>query len=145
VFLFLFVPLALFPCFASNTLPKRRADGAKRSRHLTKIAIAVLVERLVWIFGWRTYLIIQMTAVFVTSGGGVWLFYIQHEFEGVTWERMEDWDFTHAVLQGSSYYRLSRILQQFSGNIEFHHIHHLSPHIPNYETGGLSQGQPALS
>ena len=110
MFLFLFVPLVLF--LVLHRIPSPKASGRGQTlKALTNIAIAVLVEMLVWIFGWRAYLIVQMTAVFVTSGGGVWLFYIQHQFEGVTWERMEDWDFTHAVLQGSSYYRLPRILQ----------------------------------
>lgn len=100
---------------------------AKRSVHFTNIAIAALAGMLIWIFGWRAYLVIQMTGVFVAAVAGVWLFYIQHQFEGVTWERRNDWDFARAALQGSSYYRLPRILQWFSGNIGFHHIHHLSP------------------
>jgi omega-6 fatty acid desaturase (delta-12 desaturase) len=63
---------------------------------------------------------------------GVWLFYVQHNFEGVYWERHEDWDFVKAGLEGSSFYKLPKVLQWFTGNIGFHHIHHLSPRIPNY-------------
>jgi omega-6 fatty acid desaturase (delta-12 desaturase) len=68
----------------------------------------------------------------VAASAGVWLFYIQHQFEGVYWSRGEEWDFTKAALQGSSFYKLPKVLQWFSGNIGFHHIHHLSPRIPNY-------------
>jgi len=63
---------------------------------------------------------------------GVWLFYVQHQFEDVQWSRREQWDFAEAALLGSSYYKLPMFLQWFSGNIGFHHIHHLSPSIPNY-------------
>jgi omega-6 fatty acid desaturase (delta-12 desaturase) len=64
---------------------------------------------------------------------GIWLFYVQHQFEGVYWERHQNWDYVDAALKGSSFYKLPRVLQWFSGNIGFHHIHHLSPKIPNYK------------
>jgi acyl-lipid omega-6 desaturase (Delta-12 desaturase) len=76
--------------------------------------------------------VIQSIILMVGGGLGVWLFYVQHQFEGVYWERGEDWDYTAAALQGSSFYKLPKILQWFSGNIGFHHIHHLSSRIPNY-------------
>jgi acyl-lipid omega-6 desaturase (Delta-12 desaturase) len=63
---------------------------------------------------------------------GVWLFYIQHQFEGVYWARHEEWDPIRASLEGASYYRLPKLLQWFSGNIGIHHLHHLRPGIPNY-------------
>jgi omega-6 fatty acid desaturase (delta-12 desaturase) len=72
----------------------------------------------------------------------VWLFYVQHQFEGVYWERGEDWSFVAAALQGSSFYKLPRILQWFSGNIGFHHIHHLSPRIPNYNLEKCHKADP---
>jgi len=62
----------------------------------------------------------------------VWLFYVQHQFEGVYWERGEEWDYATAALQGSSFYKLPKVLQWFSGSIGFHHIHHVRPNIPNY-------------
>jgi omega-6 fatty acid desaturase (delta-12 desaturase) len=64
---------------------------------------------------------------------GVWLFYVQHQFEGVHWYRQDEWDYKTVALQGSSFYKLPKVLQWFSGNIGFHHIHHLSPKIPNYK------------
>ena len=63
----------------------------------------------------------------------MWLFYVQHQYENVYWERHDEWDYADAALYGSSFYKLPRILQWFTGNIGFHHIHHLSPRIPNYE------------
>jgi len=68
----------------------------------------------------------------VAGSAGFWLFYVQHQFEGVYWERQEEWDYASAALQGSSFYKLPRILQWFTGNIGYHHIHHLSSRIPNY-------------
>ena len=125
-----------------HRIPSPKASAkAKRSVHYNNIAIAILAGMLIWIFGWRAYLIIQMTGVFVAAGAGVWLFYIQHQFEGVA-EHKEDWDFTQAALQGSSFYSLPKILQWFSGNIGFHHIHHLSPHIPNYNLESCHKADP---
>jgi omega-6 fatty acid desaturase (delta-12 desaturase) len=80
--------------------------------------------------------------VAAAGGGGIWLFYVQHQFEGVYWERSQEWDYCTAALKGSSFYKLPRILQWFSGNIGFHHIHHLSPRIPNYSLEKCHQAEP---
>jgi acyl-lipid omega-6 desaturase (Delta-12 desaturase) len=87
---------------------------------------------LTWLFGIKAYLLLQLTILMVAGAVGFWLFYVQHQFDGVYWERGEDWDYTAAALQGSSFYKLPRILQWFTGNIGYHHIHHLSSRIPNY-------------
>ena len=68
----------------------------------------------------------------VAGAVGIFLFYVQHQFEDAYWEREADWDYTAAALRGSSFYKLPKVLQWFSGNIGFHHVHHLSPRIPNY-------------
>jgi omega-6 fatty acid desaturase (delta-12 desaturase) len=75
---------------------------------------------------------------------GMWLFYIQHQFEGVYWARHEEWDQMRAALEGISYYRLPRVLQWFSGNIGLHHIHHVRPGIPNYHLQQCCDDIPAL-
>jgi omega-6 fatty acid desaturase (delta-12 desaturase) len=95
-----------------------------------------------WIFGIVPYLLIQSTVMMVAGAAGVWLFYVQHQFEDVYWERGDNWNYTAAALQGSSYYKLPRILQWFSGNIGFHHIHHLSPRIPNYNLQKCHESDP---
>ena len=78
----------------------------------------------------------------VAGSAGVWLFYVQHQFEGVYWQRHGEWDYLTAALQGSSFYKLPKILQWFSGNIGFHHIHHLSARIPNYNLERCHRAEP---
>jgi omega-6 fatty acid desaturase (delta-12 desaturase) len=94
------------------------------------------------IFGFKAYVLIQLTALMVAGAAGFWLFYVQHQFEGVYWERRDEWDYAAAALQGSSFYKLPRLLQWFSGNIGFHHIHHLSPRIPNYNLEKCHRANP---
>ena len=91
--------------------------------------MAVMISVLI---GWKAYLLIQLPVIVMASSAGVWLFYVQHQFEGVYWERKGRWDYVTEALKGSSYYKLPKVLQWFTGNIGFHHIHHLSPRIPNY-------------
>ena len=73
---------------------------------------------------------------------GIWLFYLQHQFEHAYWERGDDWDYAEAALLGSSFFKLPRVLQWFSGNIGFHHIHHLSSRIPNYNLERCHKSDP---
>ncbi len=94
------------------------------------------------IFGFKAYLVIQLTMMLVAGSAGVWLFYVQHQFEGVYWRRHEQWGYLAAALHGSSFYKLPKILQWFSGNIGFHHIHHLSPRIPNYNLERCHKAEP---
>jgi len=84
------------------------------------------------IIGFKNYLLIQISIMAFGGMLGVWLFYIQHQFDGVYWARQDHWDSLKASLQGSSYYHLPKILQWFTGNIGIHHIHHVEPRIPNY-------------
>lgn len=131
VFLFLIAPPLLF--ILLHRIPAKGASArAIRSVHFTTLAILLFGGAVAWTIGWAPYLVMQFTSMYVASVAGVWLFYIQHQFEGVTWERNEEWDFAEAAINGSSFYRLPKILQWFSGNIGFHHMHHLSPGIPNY-------------
>ncbi len=103
-----------------------------RSLHMTNLGIAALVAAACWLVGWRAYLLIQLPIILISGAGGVWLFYVQHQFEGAYWARHEVWDPMKAALKGFSFYQLPKLLQWFSGNIGFHHIHHISPRIPNY-------------
>ena len=80
----------------------------------------------------QTVLILWLPVALIASSAGTWLFYVQHQFEDTYWEHKPEWDYTLAAMAGSSYYELPKILQWFTGNIGFHHIHHLSPRIPNY-------------
>jgi acyl-lipid omega-6 desaturase (Delta-12 desaturase) len=98
--------------------------------HLTTLAIIVLNGSLIMVMGFTSWLKIQIPVIFLASVAGVWLFYVQHQYSDVTWKRSKDWNYRDIALQGSSFYKLPRILQWFSGNIGFHHIHHLGPESP---------------
>ncbi|MBK9924170.1 MAG: fatty acid desaturase [Anaerolineales bacterium] len=99
----------------------------------TNLALAVIVTVMGLTFGWKNYLITQLLVLFFGTSAGVWLFYVQHNYEGVYWERHSEWDYFTASIKGSSFYKLPVLLQWFTGNIGFHHIHHLGSKIPNYK------------
>ncbi len=100
--------------------------------YLVNLSIVAICVLLSWLIGWKTFLLVQGPIFLISGLIGVWLFYVQHQFEGAYFEKDEDWNHLDAALQGSSFYRLPKILQWFTGNIGFHHIHHLSSRIPNY-------------
>ncbi len=129
--LFVLAPLFVFVVkqrFASAKADKRRRSSVWKLNWVL-LGLAALLS---WVFGIAPYLLIQSIVMTIAGGIGLWLFYVQHQFEGVYWERSGSWDYTTAALRGSSYYKLPKVLQWLSGNIGFHHIHHLSPRIPNY-------------
>lgn len=132
IVLFILGPPLLF--LIGNRFPERNAGKAERqSVALTNLAILAIVGLSLWTVGLRTYLMIQIPITCMAGSLGVWLFYVQHQFEGVYWARHRDWDPMRAALAGSSYYHLPRVLRWFSGNIGLHHLHHLRPRIPNYQ------------
>jgi len=98
----------------------------------TNVALAVLIATLCWLLGWREYLLIQAPTLLLAGSAGIWLFYVQHQFEDAYWESAGTWTYADAALRGSSYLKLPKLLQFFSGNIGLHHVHHLSARIPNY-------------
>ncbi len=139
--LFILAPLVLF--IVLERFPAAKANPRERwSVYWMNVAILAMAGALTWVFGLKAYLMIQLTVTAVAGGAGVWMFYIQHQFEDVYWERGDNWDYTAAALQGSSFYKLPKILQWFSGNIGFHHIHHLSPRIPNYNLQRCHEADP---
>lgn len=144
IILFVLAPMYLF--LIHQRFPTRgTAARERRSVHWTNLAILGMAMGMCMVFGWKEYVIIQLAVVMIAGSAGVWLFYVQHQFEGVYWERREDWDYTAAALQGSSFYKLPRVLQWFSGNIGFHHIHHLSPRIPNYNLERCHKAEPLFN
>lgn len=129
--LFVLAPLALL--LVLQRFPRRGATRRERnSVWIMNAAAAAMIVAMIGIFGAMPYIMVQVVILSVAGAAGIWLFYVQHQFENAYWERGADWDYATAALQGSSYYRLPRVLQWFSGNIGFHHVHHLSPRIPNY-------------
>jgi len=141
VVLFLVAPLYIF--LIDQRFSSRIANPRERRSviwmNLSLLGMAVALSAL---FGLKAYLVIQLIVVGVAATAGVWLFYVQHQFEGVYWERRNEWDYTAAALKGSSFYKLPALLQWFSGNIGFHHIHHLSPRIPNYNLARCHRADP---
>lgn len=139
--LFVIAPLYLF--LIGQRFPAAKAN--KRERHSVytmNLAILLFALMMTSIFGLKAYLLIQLIVIAVAGSAGVWLFYVQHQFEGVYWERQENWDYTTAALQGSSFYKLPKVLQWFSGNIGYHHLHHLSSKIPNYHLERCHRAHP---
>lgn len=95
-------------------------------------------------FGWSTVLLVHVPVILVAGAMGVWLFYVQHTFEHAYWSRRGNWDSNRAAVAGSSYYDLPRVLHWFTGNIGYHHIHHLAPRIPNYRLRAAFESSPLL-
>jgi omega-6 fatty acid desaturase (delta-12 desaturase) len=132
-------PLVMFgigPIWSLMIGPRIWSNGMRprqrRSVIVTNLVLAVLLGALVWLVGPAAWLAVQMPTAILAGTLGVFLFYVQHQFEDVYWESSEDWDYADAALRGSSYLKLPKLLQFFSGNIGLHHVHHLSAKIPNY-------------
>ena len=104
----------------------------RRSVHLTNLALVCLFGTLVAILGWHQVLMVHLSIMVVASILGVWLFSLQHRFETAHWTVRGEWSFVDAALRGSSWFDLPRPLRWLTGNIGFHHVHHLNPHVPNY-------------
>ena len=118
-----------------------------RERHSvwwTNLGIFAMALALGLAFGFLPYLILQILIVMVAGSAGLWLFYVQHQFEHAYWERGDNWDYTAAAMAGSSYYALPAVLRWFTGNIGFHHIHHLSSRIPSYNLKRCHDANPVL-
>jgi acyl-lipid omega-6 desaturase (Delta-12 desaturase) len=111
---------------------------------VTDLIIAGIAVILGLTIGWLQYIFLQISILFFAGLIGIWLFYIQHQFEDVYWARGADWNYLAAALRGASYYKLPGILQWFTGNIGFHTIHHLSPRIPNYLLPACFEANPLL-
>jgi len=145
LFLFVIIPTLLFlVVYRFPNFKQKELKNVYPSAYYTALVIALLIGGMVWLFGLKVYLMIQLPIIIVTSTLGAWLFYVQHQFEDTYWNYEKEWDYTTAALYGSSYYKLPKILQWFTGNIGFHHIHHLSPRIPNYKLEKCHNENPVL-
>ncbi len=130
--LFVFItPLLVF--LVMHRLANSQADKrARYSVYGTNLALAVIIVGLSFLIGFLPLVFITVPVLGMAATVGVWLFYIQHQFEDTYWEAVPEWNYVDAAMQGSSFYKLPLILQWFTGNIGYHHIHHLNPRIPNY-------------
>jgi omega-6 fatty acid desaturase (delta-12 desaturase) len=144
-------PLLMFglgPIIAMVIGPRIVARGARarmrRSVMTTNLALAATVGLACWLIGWSQYLLVWAPPALLAGSVGIWLFYVQHQFEDAYWERGTDWRYADAALRGSSYLRLPRLLHFFTGNIGFHHIHHLNARIPSYNLPRAHNENPML-
>jgi acyl-lipid omega-6 desaturase (Delta-12 desaturase) len=131
IVLFLIAPVFVFVLqqrFASPTAPPRERQAVWKT-NLGLCALALLMSALI---GLKAFVLIQLTVSALAGSIGLWLFYVQHQFEGAYWVRSDRWRHLDSAIYGSSFYKLPKILQWFTGNIGFHHIHHLNPRVPNY-------------
>jgi len=136
---------AFFSFLLRYRLPAKKVTRRERASVLfTNLVLIGLVMLAVRTIGWKTYLLIQGPILWMAGTAGVWLFYVQHQFEGVYWSRKQDWNALKAAMEGSSFYNLPPVLRWFSGSIGYHHIHHLGPRIPNYRLKKCYDEIPAL-
>jgi omega-6 fatty acid desaturase (delta-12 desaturase) len=112
---------------------------------LTNLALVVIVGLMMMAIGWKAYLMIQLPVLYLATVHGVWLFYVQHQYRHVKWSDSSSWDYKTMALDGSSFFKLPAVLNWFTGNIGYHHIHHLSPLIPNYNLKRCNDENPLLS
>lgn len=110
----------------------------------TNVATALLVVAIIWMVGLVPFLIIQVPITLIAATVGVWLFYVQHQFEDTSWDRADDWTFHNAALHGSSHYDLPAVLRWFTANIGIHHVHHLASRIPYYRLPEVLRDKPEL-
>ena len=143
-----FVMFGLGPLLMVFVLNRgNRKDAKKKERvntYVTNVILAVVCATLLYFLGWQAFLLVQGVTLFVAGSLGIWLFYIQHTYEDSYFEHDAEWDYVKAAVEGSSYYKLPKLLQWATGNIGFHHVHHLAPRVPNYNLEKAHDETPPL-
>jgi omega-6 fatty acid desaturase (delta-12 desaturase) len=142
-------PLIMFgigPIWALMVQPRiaKKSDRPriKRSVWVTNAMLALAVTGMCLWIGPAEFFLVQMPVAWMAGAAGVWLFYVQHQFEDAYWESSDDWSYAEAALRGSSYLKLPKVLQFFTGNIGLHHVHHLSSRVPNYNLQRAHDNNP---
>lgn len=145
LFMFGFAPACLF--LLQHRLPvglMRNGWQPWASAMLTNLVVALVVATLIWLIGVKAFLIVHIPIMLLAATAGVWLFYVQHQFEGTVWERDGNWQLHDAALHGSSHYDLPALLRWFTANIGIHHVHHLCSRIPFYRLPRVLRDHPQL-
>jgi omega-6 fatty acid desaturase (delta-12 desaturase) len=132
--------MILAPRFVSRSERPR----IRRSVWRTNLALGTVIGLVCWLLGWESFLLVEMPSALLAGSIGVWLFYVQHQFEDAYWQTSDSWSYDEAALKGSSYLRLPKVLQFFTGNIGLHHVHHLSTRIPNYNLQRAHDAYPVF-
>jgi acyl-lipid omega-6 desaturase (Delta-12 desaturase) len=132
-----FVMFVLGPIYLVLIMNRFNRKGARMKErmntYLTNALIFGLSGFLIWAIGWKAFVMVEVPVFFIAGMLGIWLFYVQHTFEDSYFEEDKDWEYVKAAVEGSSYYKLPKVLQWITGNIGYHHVHHLSPRVPNYK------------
>ncbi|MBA4783934.1 MAG: fatty acid desaturase [Rhizobiales bacterium] len=110
----------------------------------TNFSIAFLSTILIYLVGWKLFLLMQLSTAIIAATIGVWLFFVQHQFEDMTWDHDDRWNWHEAALRGSTHYDLPQPFRWFTANIGLHHIHHLSSRIPYYHLPKVIRDFPKL-
>jgi omega-6 fatty acid desaturase (delta-12 desaturase) len=129
---------------APRIVPRKARRRLQHSVILVDAALATAIAGLCLWIGWADYLLVQLPTVVLAGAAGIWLFYVQHQFEDTYWQSSDDWSYAEAALRGSSYLKLPKILQFFTGNIGLHHVHHLSARVPNYNLPRAHAADPVF-
>ncbi len=136
-------PLYLF--LVTNRMNRKDARPKERKNtYITNASIVVLYTGMILWLGWEAFLLVHGPIMFISGFLGIWLFYVQHQFEDSYFEDESEWDYVKAAVDGSSFYKLPRVLQWVTGNIGYHHVHHLSPRVPNYHLEKAHESTPPL-
>jgi omega-6 fatty acid desaturase (delta-12 desaturase) len=133
--------LMIGPRIWSNKMRPRQ----RRSILVTNLVLALLIATISWLVGLHAWLLVQIPTAILAGTLGVFMFYVQHQFEDVYWESSDQWSYADAALQGSSYLKLPKFLQFFTGNIGLHHIHHLNARIPSYNLQRAHDENPVFA
>ncbi|SIS40104.1 fatty acid desaturase [Salimicrobium flavidum] len=143
IVMFGFGPIYLF--LVSNRFNRKGAKRKERlNTYLTNGSAILIYGTIIATLGWEAFLLVQLPILYVSGMLGIWLFYVQHQFEDSYFEDESEWDFVKAAVDGSSYYKLPKVMQWISGNIGFHHVHHLQPRVPNYKLEEAHESNPPL-
>lgn len=136
-------PIAVF--LIQYRFNRKGARSKERlNTYMTNVLIVLVYGALAWLVGWQAFLLIQGPIFFLSGCFGIWLFYVQHTFEETYFEHDPEWSYVQAAVEGSSYYKLPWLLQWLTGNIGFHHVHHLSPKVPNYRLAEVHENVAPL-
>jgi acyl-lipid omega-6 desaturase (Delta-12 desaturase) len=143
IVMFVLGPIWVF--LIKNRFNRKGARKKERmNTYLVNVLIAAVTALLCVTVGWQQFLIVQGSIFMISGAAGIWLFYVQHTFEDSYFEEDKEWEYVLAAVEGSSFYKLPKVLQFLTGNIGYHHIHHLSPRVPNYRLEETHNSIPEL-
>lgn len=141
IIMFVLAPIGLMLVYQRFPDPKS-SKRERKSVQVMNFSLLLYGIGMSLVFGFWHFVAIQLAIVAVSGGLGIWLFYVQHQYEDTYWRSGEEWDYATSAMKGSSFYKLPAILNWFSGNIGYHHIHHLSSRIPNYNLKACHEAEP---